>query len=111
MIDIRVIKHVVFFTIITILLYFRKRIMNQILINIFSRITYKLPSVLFPRLLNFMRFFYFSKSFSGNNILSFNTHDQSGGASKIAFQLAEFNRKFFSSYFYCSKKQKKHSVS
>ena len=80
--------------------------MNQILINIFSRITYRLPSVLFPRLLNFMRFFYFSKSFSGNNILSFNTHDQSGGASKIAFQLADFNRKYFSSYFFVGTKKR-----
>ena len=81
--------------------------MNQIIINIFSRIIYRLPSVSFPRLLNFCSFFYFSRPFRGKNILSFNTHDQSGGASKIAFQLAEFNRKFFSSYFYVGTKKRK----
>ena len=80
--------------------------MNQIIINIFSRIIYRLPSVSFPRLLNFCSFFYFSRPFRGKNILSFNTHDQSGGASKIAFQLADFNRKYFSSYLFVGTKKR-----
>ena len=71
---------------------------------------FKIPSSYFPRILNFIAFFqltHFKKrtKFS-TNILSINTHDQSGGASKIAYQIAQYSQAYFTYSFFAGIKKR-----
>ncbi len=64
--------------------------MSAIIINIL----YKLPNRFFPFVLEvILKLFSISKTNEGS-ILFINTHDRSGGASKIAYQLATYVRKY-----------------
>lgn len=64
--------------------------------NILFSLFYRIPNKIFPRILNFFLFFFrFPKSNSkAKSVLFVNTHDQSGGASKICYSLfkSEFSR-------------------
>jgi len=74
--------------------------------KLFSKIIYRIRPEDFPRLLamlSYLPFFYRAKH---GSIITINTHDQSGGASKIAFQLANFTRDYFPSYLFVGTKKR-----
>jgi glycosyltransferase involved in cell wall biosynthesis len=81
--------------------------MKAIFFTFFSKIIYRLPSSAFPTLLSFSEYLPGSKSRHKDSILSINTHDQSGGASKIAYQIASYSRTFFQSSFFVGTKKRK----
>ena len=56
--------------------------------RILIQLLYKLPNAYFPYVLEKIISFFASKSNHKNGIVVINTHDRSGGAAKIAFQIA-----------------------
>ena len=80
--------------------------MNELLQRFISKIIYRIPSSKFPLLLDKMGFFFPNYSKLNASIIAINTHDQSGGASKIAYQLARFSRTNFSYYFFTGIKKR-----
>ena len=71
------------------LLYKSIRFMKILL----AKILYRFPSSIFPTLLTYLTYFPGIQSHRKNTILALNTHDQSGGASKIAYQIANYSRR------------------
>ena len=71
------------------------------MLNIFlCKILYKLPNGFFPWVIEFyLKFFTFHTEKNKNGILFINTHDQSGGASKVAYQLASSQQAKRSTFF------------
>jgi len=74
--------------------------------KLLARIIYRISSVKFPHLLNYLQYFFLDFNKQLNTIITINTHDQSGGASKIAFQLANFTRDYFPSYLFVGTKKR-----
>jgi glycosyltransferase involved in cell wall biosynthesis len=74
--------------------------------KLFSKIINLIRSEDFPRFLSLLSClpnFYRERD---NSILTINTHDQSGGASKIAYQIANNSRNFFQSTFFVGIKKR-----
>ena len=75
--------------------------------KLFSKIIYRIRPEDFPRLLallSYLPVFYRERN---ESIITINTHDQSGGASKIAYQIANNSRNFFQSSFFVGIKKRK----
>lgn len=75
--------------------------------KLFSKIIYRIQPKYFPRLLSLLSYFSVFYEKRDNSILAFNTHDQSGGASKIAYQIAQNSRNFFECSFFVGIKKRK----
>ena len=74
--------------------------------QLFSKIIYRIRPEDFPRLLSLLIYLPVFYSKKNKSILTINTHDQSGGASKIAYQLAHYSRTFFTYYFFTGIKKR-----
>jgi glycosyltransferase involved in cell wall biosynthesis len=74
--------------------------------QILSKIIYRFRPENFPKILSLLiclpRFY----GIGEKSIISINTHDQSGGASKIAYQIANYSRNFFPSSFFVGTKKR-----
>ena len=85
--------------------------MIAFLTKLLTRIIYRISSVKFPYLLNYLQYIFvdLNKDLNKdlNTIITINTHDQSGGASKIAYQIANNSRNFFQSSFFVGIKKRK----
>lgn len=81
--------------------------MNSFFQTLLSKIIYRIRPANFPKILNLLYCLPGFYSENNNSILSFNTHDQSGGASKIAFQIADFSRSYFTYHFFTGIKKRK----
>jgi len=75
--------------------------------KLFSKIIYRIRLEDFPKLLSLLIHISFDYSKKNKSILTFNTHDQSGGASKIAYKLTQYSRTFFINNFFTGKKNRK----
>ena len=81
--------------------------MIAFLTKLLARIIYRISSVKFPYLLNYLQYIFVDLNKELNAIITINTHDQSGGASKIAYQIANNSRNFFQSSFFVVIKKRK----
>ena len=80
--------------------------MKAIFQQLFSKIIYRIRPKNFPRLLSLLIYLPVHYTQKNKSILTVNTHDQSGGASKIAYQLASYCRTFFTYYFFTGIKKR-----
>ena len=85
--------------------------MNSISRLILSKILHRISTNYFPEIISFIKYFFPRTHLKGSpnnqvSLVAINTHDQSGGASKIAFQLSCYMRKYFSSYFFVGIKKR-----
>ena len=74
--------------------------------QILSKIIYRFRPEKFPRTLSILVYLPGIYGRNEKSIISINTHDQSGGASKIAYQIANNSRNFFQSFFFVGTKKR-----
>ena len=80
--------------------------MKAIFQQLLSKIIYRIPSNYFPKFLSGIRFLPVYNQHKTHSILAVNTHDQAGGASKIAYQLALTSRTFFTYHLFTGIKKR-----
>jgi glycosyltransferase involved in cell wall biosynthesis len=81
--------------------------MNTFFQSLFSKIIYRIRPAKLPKVLSLLVCLPCYYNRKNKSIVSFNTHDQSGGASKIAFQIADFSRSYFKYHFFTGIKKRK----
>jgi glycosyltransferase involved in cell wall biosynthesis len=81
--------------------------MNKLLQRFISKIIYRIPSSKLPFLLDKLVFLVSNIPKSNTSIIAINTHDQSGGASKIAYQIASNLRLSFNYALFTGVKKRK----